>query len=422
MNNKPALFLGIGLAVASFISMFIPLWVVYTYNDSFAFSVFTIPGSGEYFNSEFQFLPGLFVFFIIVTFIFIIISVVGAIMTYNDSDSGKVLATVGGIGLAVLFFIYMVIGFVASGTYDAAVGWGEFPFMIVLGLAIPFILMSHSNSYGYSRRRYSVASSSRGQSYPSVSRRVYSSAGYSNGQIVYNTIAVSSPEGEQVPKMSSGVVLSRNKDNNVDMYSVRFYTQSGKKVECSVPSTLLTSQKESTSSSISSSSSSYNETINPNRKVFSSVAGAQRTLDVYPDRVVLTQVQNFRAYLTNNFFNGAKEIPFSSMTSIQFKPASAMILGYIQFEVPGIHSANNFNSENSWTFYDKDNALARRICDYCRKRIMEVRTPTQPAATTIINKQETSAADEIMKFKKLLDAGAITEEEYNAKKKELLSK
>ena len=34
--------------------------------------------------------------------------------------------------------------------------------------------------------------------------------------------------------------------------------------------------------------------------------------------------------------------------------------------------------------------------------------------------QQTSAADEIKKFKELLDMGAITQEEFDAKKKQLL--
>ena len=34
--------------------------------------------------------------------------------------------------------------------------------------------------------------------------------------------------------------------------------------------------------------------------------------------------------------------------------------------------------------------------------------------------QQTSAADEIKKFKELLDMGAITQEEFGAKKKQLL--
>lgn len=37
-----------------------------------------------------------------------------------------------------------------------------------------------------------------------------------------------------------------------------------------------------------------------------------------------------------------------------------------------------------------------------------------------IEQRMTSSADELMKYKKLLDDGAITQDEYNAKKKELL--
>lgn len=41
-----------------------------------------------------------------------------------------------------------------------------------------------------------------------------------------------------------------------------------------------------------------------------------------------------------------------------------------------------------------------------------------PASTIIEN--STSSADEIRKFKELLDEGMITQEEYEAKKKQLL--
>ena len=37
------------------------------------------------------------------------------------------------------------------------------------------------------------------------------------------------------------------------------------------------------------------------------------------------------------------------------------------------------------------------------------------------NSKPADAADEILKYKKLLDAGAITQEEYEAKKKQLLN-
>lgn len=42
-------------------------------------------------------------------------------------------------------------------------------------------------------------------------------------------------------------------------------------------------------------------------------------------------------------------------------------------------------------------------------------------AKTILEPSSKSAADEIMKYKQLLDAGAITQEEYEAKKKQLLN-
>lgn len=39
---------------------------------------------------------------------------------------------------------------------------------------------------------------------------------------------------------------------------------------------------------------------------------------------------------------------------------------------------------------------------------------------TPVKKAEPSVADELLKYKNLLDAGAITQEEYEEKKKELL--
>ncbi|MGE8003986.1 SHOCT domain-containing protein [Lysinibacillus sp. NPDC093216] len=46
----------------------------------------------------------------------------------------------------------------------------------------------------------------------------------------------------------------------------------------------------------------------------------------------------------------------------------------------------------------------------------------QQPTTTISDQQSTSVADEILKYKNLLDMGAITQEEFDEKKSELLSK
>lgn len=53
---------------------------------------------------------------------------------------------------------------------------------------------------------------------------------------------------------------------------------------------------------------------------------------------------------------------------------------------------------------------ADKMADYIKERIAQLPSNTGP-----------SAADEIMKYKKLLDCGAITEAEYEAKKKQLLN-
>ncbi len=51
----------------------------------------------------------------------------------------------------------------------------------------------------------------------------------------------------------------------------------------------------------------------------------------------------------------------------------------------------------------------------------EVPVQVQTAATPIIVQQQTSAADELKKYKELLDMGAITQEEFDAKKKQILN-
>ena len=149
--------------------------------------------------------------------------------------------------------------------------------------------------------------------------------------------------------------------------------------------------------------------------IFNRIQGAQKILTVYEDRLTLTQIKNMRSFLTHDLFKGTKEIAFENILSIQVKPASSVILGYLQFELPGSGSGNNFGSENSWTYYESQNALAQQICAYIKGRMKELK---HPQATVV--QQATSNADELKKFKDLLDAGVITQEEFDAKKKELL--
>lgn len=159
-----------------------------------------------------------------------------------------------------------------------------------------------------------------------------------------------------------------------------------------------------------------NNTINSDEKlpIFKDVRGAQKILNVYDDHITLTQIKNFRSILTNNWFQGTKKIFYADMSSIQYRAPTSLILGYIQFEAIGGAGGNNFNSENSWTFEKTEAEIAQEIIDYVQKRITESKNSKNTVVAAV------SPADELLKFKQLLDAGIITQQEFDEKKKQLL--
>lgn len=146
--------------------------------------------------------------------------------------------------------------------------------------------------------------------------------------------------------------------------------------------------------------------------------GMTKILRVYDDRVTLQAKKNLRSFMTSNFFGGVKEIFYESMLGVQFKEAGAVIVGYIQFETANSHAKDNFNSENSFTFDNAylDNATAKQVVDFVRGKMRAARQGT-PSAQVV---QQQSAAEELTKLKGLLDAGVITQEEFDAQKKKLL--
>ena len=148
------------------------------------------------------------------------------------------------------------------------------------------------------------------------------------------------------------------------------------------------------------------------------------SLEVYDDYVILyfMPVGSLLGNIARGGVTGGKKIAFSEITSIQFKEPAGMSVGFIQFSYAG--SAENkggviaaVNDENSITFQPNQLPLAQEIVSFIEKRRDEVNQSAQAAPTVI---QQTSAADELKKFKELLDSGIITQEEFDAKKKQLL--
>ena len=141
------------------------------------------------------------------------------------------------------------------------------------------------------------------------------------------------------------------------------------------------------------------------------------TLHVYDDYCEISGKAG-----TLNHTKGTKKLYYSDLTSVQFKLPGAFFAGYIQFEYPGSDTTNKspYESENAVVFNKKDNInLMEEIYNFVEKRILEEKQAKRAPAGTVIQ-QAASPAEELKKMKELLDMGIITQEEFDAKKKQLL--
>ncbi len=158
-----------------------------------------------------------------------------------------------------------------------------------------------------------------------------------------------------------------------------------------------------------------------------SVKGAVgKSLAVYKNKCVIMTKTTFRSVIAGNFTDGEKTIFYSDLTGVQFKRCNSLLLGYLQFETASTGAnrsngnwAKNYESENSFTFEANLNDLMEEISKYVKNRLEEIKENKTAPQTTVIE-QKTSSADELIKFKQLLDAGVITQEEFDKKKQELL--
>ena len=141
------------------------------------------------------------------------------------------------------------------------------------------------------------------------------------------------------------------------------------------------------------------------------------TLTVYEDHCVITGKKNLFGFMGGRAFDGSKEFYYSDMTSVQYKKASAFINGFIQFEYPGSQGGGNYGSENSFVIMKGKTDLAQceKAYEYIKERISFYK---QNKGATVV--AALSPAEELKKFKELLDSGIISQEEFDLKKKNLL--
>ncbi len=152
-----------------------------------------------------------------------------------------------------------------------------------------------------------------------------------------------------------------------------------------------------------------------------SLNGARgRHMDVYEDRVCISTEVTLGSLFTGNVTDGTKEIYYLDVISVQAKKPS-VTLGYIQLETASVmmnNKDNNFFNENTFTYNESDlpTGLAEEVVNFIKGKVSECKAnKNTPVAAQI------SPADELKKFKELLDMGVISQEEFNTKKKQLLN-
>lgn len=154
--------------------------------------------------------------------------------------------------------------------------------------------------------------------------------------------------------------------------------------------------------------------------VFSVKGVRGRDLYVFEDKCIINVTAGIGSFITGNATDGEKTIYYSDVIGVQYKPSKATI-GYLQLETASSQMNNlrdNHFNENSFTFdiSTVSNERMAEVADYVKKRVEEVKR----SGGVHVVQQSASGADELKKFKELLDAGVITEEEFAEKKKQIL--
>ena len=153
--------------------------------------------------------------------------------------------------------------------------------------------------------------------------------------------------------------------------------------------------------------------------------GANGSVSVFEDRVVIKR-EGITAKMTQGFFSGDKELMIKDISAIQFREGTNLANGFIKFVIPGevSHSgglSDKVKDENAvmirkGMFDNKVNEQWLELKEMVQGMINKEKEQTSQVNVV----QETSSADELAKFADLKEKGIISEEEFEAKKKELL--
>lgn len=167
-----------------------------------------------------------------------------------------------------------------------------------------------------------------------------------------------------------------------------------------------------------------------NIQPISELKGANGKIIVYEDKVIISR-KTAMGYLIQGAMED-KTFYYKDLTNVEFRKPTIWANGYIKFIVAGTrevdHITSFFSMQTSEEAARDTNALIVRA--FRKKVVIE----SEKIYNLIMEKLEEhknshksnntnfSIANEILKFKELLDNGIITKDEFEKKKQELLNK
>lgn len=162
-----------------------------------------------------------------------------------------------------------------------------------------------------------------------------------------------------------------------------------------------------------------NNTIYDKNIIYELRGARGKSIKVYNDKVVIAVNVGIGSFFMRTFTNGEKTIYYKDVIGVQLKKCGKILIGYLQLETASVSKNNgisNFFSENSFV-YDTtsiSNEKMEEVANYVKKQVEVFKNIGIEQVNSFSN------ADEIKKYKELLDMRAITEEEFECKKQELL--
>lgn len=147
---------------------------------------------------------------------------------------------------------------------------------------------------------------------------------------------------------------------------------------------------------------------------FTSVGKYNVTVD---DHTVKIEPKGMLNYFNKGGSKGIKSIPLKSITAVQFKKPG-LTNGYIQFAYSGSSETKGgtmaaVKDENSIMFAKKELSKAQELADLIERKRHETSAP-------VASPPQEDVADQLMKLHSLVESGILTQEEFDAKKKQLL--